>query len=163
MVVSVNKGGADVKHPRCQQQKRETGRQRTPGVWRLGVCVHKYLNICIWVYKYMQVCTSLPVNMSVYVFGLPSVPQQRPSELFSRSLATLIMSGPPQSINQPSAAPLNPQTGAQGSVCVSWAEAELFKGFNLQWISAVNTVIPVISAISGKTSARLSKEVSVCE
>ncbi len=108
-----------------------------------------------------QVCTSLPVNMSVYVFGLPSVPQQRPSELFSRSLATLIMSGPPQSINQPSAAPLNPQTGAQGSVCVCWAEAELFKAFNLQWISAVNTVIPVISAISGKTNARLSKEVSV--
>lgn len=112
-------------------------------------------------------CTSLPKNMSVYVFGLPSVPLLRPSELFSRSLATLIMSGPPQSINQPSAAPLNPQTGAQGSVrvCVRvrWAEAEaeLFKGFNLQWISAVNTVIPVISAISSKTSARMSKEVSV--
>ena len=117
-----------------------------------------------------QVCTSVPVNTSVYVFGLPSVPRQRSSELFSRSLATLIMSGPPQSINQPSAAPLNPQTGAQGSVCVCvrlcvcmnvcWAETELFKGFNLQWVSAVNTVIPVIFAILGKTSARMSKEVS---
>lgn len=37
---------------------------------------------------------------------------------------------------------------------VFWAKAELFKGFNLQWISAVNNVIPVISAISGKTSVR---------
>lgn len=119
MVVSRNKGGTDVKHPRCQQGERQTA----PGVWRLGACV----STNIWMYAYestnkcvsAQVRTSLPVNMSVYVFGLPSVRQQRSSELFSRSLATLIMSGPPKSINQPSAAPLNPQTGAHGSVCMS--------------------------------------------
>lgn len=113
MVVSGNKGGADMKHPRCQQQGRETGQR--------SVCpqIFEYMHIeCTNKCTSAQVRTCLPVNMSVYVFGLPSVPQQRPSELFSRSLATLIMSGLPQSINQPSAAPLNPQTGAQGSVCV---------------------------------------------
>jgi len=92
--------------------------------------------------------------MSVDVFGLPSAPLQRPGELFSRSLATLIMSGPPQSINQPSAAPLNPQTGAQSKVCVRLAEAELFKAPDTQRISTMNTAIPVISAISGKTTVR---------
>lgn len=119
MVVSRNKGGTDVKHPRCQQE--ET--QRAPGVWRLGVCVHSKIFDCMHEsknkFKGAQVCISLPLNMSVNAFVLPCVPQQRPSELFSRSLATLIMSGPPKSINQPSAAPLNPQTGAQGSVCMN--------------------------------------------
>lgn len=67
----------------------------------------------------MHLCISLSANASMYEFGLPSVPQQRPSELFSRSLATLIMSGPPQSINQLSAAPLKLQRGAQGvRVCM---------------------------------------------
>ena len=122
MLVSGNEGGTDVKHPKVSTAgERRTGRQRPPPECRGWECVHlqifeymhtEYTNKCMRA----QVCTSLPVNMSVYVFGLPSVPQQRPSELFSRSLATLIMSGPPQSINQPSAAPLNPQTEAQGRV-----------------------------------------------
>lgn len=115
MVVSRNKGGTDVKHPRCQQEER----QRGLGEWRLGVST----NISLYAYKSTNKCTSLRVNMSVNVFGLPSVPQQRPSELFSRSLATLIMSRPPKSINQPSASPLNPQTGAQGSACMSMVAA----------------------------------------
>ena len=121
MLVSGNEGGTDVKHPKVSTGERGMGRQRPPPECRGWECVHlqifeymhtEYTNKCMRA----QVCTSLPVNMSVYVFGLPSVPQQRPSELFSRSLATLIMSGPPQSINQPSAAPLNPQTEAQGRV-----------------------------------------------
>lgn len=113
MVLSGNQGGADVKHPRCQQQE-------TLGGLLLSVCVCVSTNI--WIYAYectnkcmsAQVCTSLPVNMYVYMFGLPSVPQQRPGELFSRSLATLIMSGPPQSINQPSAVPTQPTNRSSG-------------------------------------------------
>lgn len=99
-------------------------RRDTPAEWRLKVCVDVFRNILMHTHECPNKCSSarvwrsLPVSMSAYVFGLPSVPQQRLSELFSRSLATLIMSGPPQSINQPSAAPLNPQTGAQGRKCV---------------------------------------------
>lgn len=116
-----------------------------------SVCVCVY--VCNCAQKYSNASTearrSELMNKFVYVFGLPSASQQRPCELFSRSLATLIMSGPPHTINQPRAVPLNPQTGAQSNKNVCLAETELFRALSLQWISAMNAVIPVISGISG--------------
>lgn len=124
MVISGNKGGDDVKHSRCQQDSEETEDPRTVTSFVRSrpcrrMCVEAFVNICMSGRENTaneRVC--LPGNMSMSVFGLPSVPQQRPSKLFSRSLATLIVSRPPQSINQPSTAPLNPQTGAEGCVCM---------------------------------------------
>lgn len=41
------------------------------------------------------------------------------------------------------------------------AVVELFRGFNLQRLSVVNSVIPVISAISGKRRTGMHQEASV--
>lgn len=138
------------------------------------VCVCARVSVCPNLFEYMhmseRVCVSLAGNIYVYAFCRPSAPQQKLSELFTRSLATLIMSGPPQSINQPSAAPTQPTNRSSGQcvllhvcvcVCVCRAAAELFKGSNLRWMCAVSTVIPVISAFSAKTSVGMSEDVSV--
>lgn len=41
------------------------------------------------------------------------------------------------------------------------AVVELFRGFNLQRLSVVNSVIPVISAILGKSRTGMHQEASV--
>lgn len=127
------------------------------------------------------VCATEPTNMLKGTHGCtnksacdrvsqcvwPSIPlpQQRPCELFSRSLATLIMSGPPQSINQPSVAPTQPTNGSPGEKeeCVQCTEAELFTALHSLWVNASKTAPPVISAYSSTTSVRMrSKNICMC-